>query len=163
MGCDIHCYLEYKRPGSEHWSSFGGRIKPGRNYDFFARLAGVRNSIGVEPILPLRGFPKDAGWAAKGDNYLFIVDDDDRDGAGEGSCARSLAERWVREGSSEYSECRRYVTHPDWHSHSWVPADAFEQAIPIGERSPVHSAILAALRSFESDGFEARVVFWFDN
>jgi len=32
MGCDIHCYIEYKPTGSDSWSDFGGRINPGWMY-----------------------------------------------------------------------------------------------------------------------------------
>lgn len=33
MGCDIHCYLEYKPKDSDRWRPHGGRINPGRNYE----------------------------------------------------------------------------------------------------------------------------------
>ena len=55
MGCDIHCYIEYKPAGSDDWSDFGGRINPGRNYDLFAKLAGIRNYDEITPIAKPRG------------------------------------------------------------------------------------------------------------
>jgi hypothetical protein len=42
MGCDIHAYVESKKPDSKTWWGFGGRINPGRNYRMFGKLAGVR-------------------------------------------------------------------------------------------------------------------------
>jgi hypothetical protein len=78
VGCDLHCYVEYrsKRPRSAYdreWRDFGGRVNPGRNYAAFAALAGVRGPQsrgGVEP----RGIPDDMAWAARGDWWLYIDD-----------------------------------------------------------------------------------------
>lgn len=122
MGCDIHCYIEYKPAGSDDWSDFGGRINPGRNYDLFAKLAGIRNYDEIEPVAKPRGYPKDAAYEAE----------------------------------------KKYVSNPDWHTHSWLTADEFAVAIE-GSGEPEYEAILAAMRSFEAGGAQARIVFWFDN
>ena len=34
MGCDIHCYVEYRSKSESHWELFGDRINPGRNFWF---------------------------------------------------------------------------------------------------------------------------------
>lgn len=47
MGCDIHCYVEFQ-DYREHWNSFGGRVNPGRDYDTFKKLAGVRSQVPAE-------------------------------------------------------------------------------------------------------------------
>lgn len=79
MGCDIHCYIEYRRKpvaaGDEEqeWDSFGGRINPGRNYELFGRLAGVRQSLPSGGVKP-RGLPSQVGYAAYSDFWLYIVD-----------------------------------------------------------------------------------------
>ena len=75
MGCDIHCYIEYKKKNDDHWRSFGGRINPGRNYTLFGVMAGVRCD-GL--LYPLRGFPEDAAFQAISDNHLFATAADDR-------------------------------------------------------------------------------------
>lgn len=75
MGCDIHCYVEYRRTDEDGgWWSFGGRINPGRNYSTFSNLAGVRGSLpktGVEP----RGIPEDLGSHSWSDWWLWITDE----------------------------------------------------------------------------------------
>lgn len=168
MGCDIHCYIEYKAKDSNRWRGFGGRINPGRNYSLFTKLAGVRDySGGKIAFIPPRGMPEDAAWDSSSDNQLFISESE-----GDGNATKENAERWVASGYSKYvndsSGNRKRVTHPDWHSHSWLTAD--EWSVALGDpdhfaemNEPEYIAILAALRSFEGQGFQARVVFWFDN
>lgn len=56
MGCDIHLHTEIKLNGKwEHYTA--PRI--GRNYDLFARMAGVRNYDKVSPIVEPKGAPDD--------------------------------------------------------------------------------------------------------
>jgi len=171
MGCDIHMYVEYKRRAQRHvdveecWDSHGGRINPGRHYPLFAELAGVRmgeRDTGATP----RGLPDDLGFYSRGDSKLFIVGDSDGDPV-EGAVFKSTAARWVAEGSSEYIDEGSSVTHPDWHSHSWCTAQELEDAIKRADGEwgvdPGYTALADTLRSFERQGYDARVVFWFDN
>ncbi len=157
MGCDIHCYVEYKRPDWKHWSGFGGRINPGRSYFLFSKMAGVRNSGEIEPVVPPRGFPADCAYVAERDNYLYVTDTE-----GEGYCTAERAEHYIEYGSQWKDETKKFVTHPDWHTHSWLTPNEFEKAIEEATNEE-YRAILAAMRSFESQGFAARLVFWFDN
>lgn len=85
MGCDIHEYYEIRRNGvwepadlhpvpdtsgmsleeedrifEAHW---GHPLDLDRDYDLFALLAGVRNSIEIEPITTPRGLPDDLSAA----------------------------------------------------------------------------------------------------
>ena len=56
MGCDIHAHFEIKLNGKwEHYSH--PRIF--RNYDLFARIAGVRNYSKIMPISMPKGLPED--------------------------------------------------------------------------------------------------------
>lgn len=58
MGCDIHCHIEVKIRGRwEHYSAPNVE----RNYDLFARMAGVRERTdsGIVPIAQPRGFVED--------------------------------------------------------------------------------------------------------
>jgi len=68
MGCDVHMMIEYDRFGGADnepraWWSFGGVIGPGRDYDMFGHLAGVRYEEN-EHIRP-RGLPDNLSYDAK--------------------------------------------------------------------------------------------------
>lgn len=162
MGCDIHTYIEYKGKGSDKWASFGGRINPGRYYSVFANLAGIRCYGEKPPMLIPRGIPSDISWDASSDWWCLINDEyanDDND-----YVTTEQAERWSKYGSKieERNGKPFRVQGPDWHTPSWVTADELEQAIP-GEGFYEYQAILAAMRSFEAQDLDCRLVFWFDN
>ena len=133
MGCDIHVYIEYKSKNHKDgyaWNSFGGRINPGRNYAMFALLAGVRNYDAELPVtFPLRGTPNDAGYKSSSDNQMYISDTSE----GEDYVKSERAKQWVESGSSKYINNHEgkptWVTHPDWHSHSWLTTSEFESII----------------------------------
>jgi hypothetical protein len=161
-------YLEYRGPQYSGWCSYGGRVNPGRHYGVFAKLADVRNqeNWGIKP-LEARGFPEDSSYAAKGDNYMYICSDnsDNYDNA----CTREQAERWVKHGSNYIGEDKKFVSHPDWHSHSWVTSKELKEALEDPnvqyepKEDPGYAALLAQMEKYEELGFETRVVFWFDN
>lgn len=59
------------------------------------------------------------------------------------------------------ADTRRAADDPEWHSHSWLSADEFAEALRRAEAEhPEYMALLAAVRAL---GPGARVVFWFDN
>lgn len=156
MGCDIHAYIEYQ--AGDSWRSFGGLINPGRDYRAFCRLAGVRGDDA--PLVPLRGMPTDAGWSAKWDSVLSVRGEGDGDE--EGSTTRERAEKWTAEGIANYTDkSRNWITHPDWHSHTYLFTDEWAKA--IDQKDVEYAAILGAMKVFENAGHRARVVFWFDN
>lgn len=166
MGCDIHCYIEYKPdpldPDSQ-WDGFGGEIRCSRHYGIFAALADVRNGYGITPISQPRGLPSDVSYEVRGDNHLYVVETQ-----GDGCVDPKTAAEYVASGYSKYmDEYRTHVTHPDWHSHSWCTADELESALKNHKveagTAYEYWAIVAALRSFETQGCHARLVFWFDN
>lgn len=159
MGCDIHCYIEYKKPTDPRWRDFGKRINPGRYYELFEKLAGVRGSD--EPEVHPRGFPPDSASEASGDYWLYVSDAEDSDSS-EGCCSKARADQYVSNGCVWRNEEKQWVSHPDWHNHSWLTPDEFERAIK-GFPAPEYYAVLAAMRSFETQGYESRLVFWFDN
>ena len=201
MGCDIHCYIEYREPGRESWSGFGGRINPGRNYWIFGALAGVRADH--IPHLEPRGFPLDCGYSTWDDNTIYVSDDQVEpweNDSGSTFYSRAHAEEYVGKGYCQYvargSSHRSFVTRSDHHSHSWLTPDEYETAIgaylkangfqigslklcaPEGMRDlskhgsdqgyalaalTEYWAILHAMRCFETQGKESRLVFWFDN
>ena len=103
-------YVEYRRKGSDskHWSGFGGRINPGRNYSLFGILSrGVRSNVptGFEP----KGLPTDLGWYSADDAFLWI-DDEYQDQ--EKYCSMERAERWG--GKIYHRDGKPFKTdHPD--------------------------------------------------
>lgn len=160
MGCDIHCYIEYREKDSGRWRDFGGRINPGRNYAVFERMAGVRGDTAMfEP----RGLPENISHASQNDSRLYITND----GAGDDECSKENADRWIKSGCSKLVD-EKWVTNPDWHSHSWLTAQELESAVDAaqdkyGQSAQEYRAIIAAMRCFEELGYVSRVVFWFDN
>ena len=162
MGADIHAYPEYTEATRTGWSGFGRMSLP-RDYDMFAKLAGVR---GDNQMIPLRGVPVDACMTTRWDNQLYVSEDyPDSDG----NCSPASAERWVNDGSSQWVDDRkRQVTNPDWHSHSYCsPAEL--RAVIEAEREinwgvdVRYWAVLAMLEEIERRGGSARLVYWFDN
>ena len=168
MGCDIHLYVEYKNKKETNYRNFGGRINPGRNYYIFGLLAkGVRSDLpeGIE----LKGLPdrETMSYMSRGENEMFIHED-----GGEGFVTPETAERWVKSGSSKYiGKDKNRITHPEWHSHSWLTTEEYEKQLNVFLNhpdaklyaEPEYEAVLAILKSFESGGYDARIVFWFDN
>lgn len=140
MGCDIHCYIEYRdRDVSDledkSWSSFGGRINPGRNYAIFSLMAGVRSWNEGNILFEPRGLAENLGYYSRGDNFLYITADEKECSCG-GSCdsvSMSKAEKWVKSGSSYFKNNREgkptWVSQPDWHSHSWLSLSEFRQVL----------------------------------
>jgi len=174
MGCDIHAYVEH-RPANlrgdqmPRWQSFGGRVNPGRNYSIFERMAGVRGEA-LQAVVQPRGYPDDAAWRTRDDNWLWIVYGNGP--AGENEATAKAAQEYVKHGSTYEPRADggkpERVSHPDHHTHSWLTPTEFEIALNIADNAtaleePEYHALLAAMRSLEASGREVRVVFWFDN
>lgn len=62
MGCDIHAYVEYKKPYSDEWIHYDvdEGVMGHRNYSLFSILAGVRSYYAYPAINEPRGLPEDA-------------------------------------------------------------------------------------------------------
>lgn len=160
MGCDIHLFIEYKSPGLTRWISFGRDMDLDRHYELFAHLAGVRSG-GIEPVVQPRGRVPDPAYQSQDTDRKYISESES-----EGTVSPANAQRWVDSGSSEYIDIdgrHVWVTHPDWHTHTWLTPDEFEKALDLGHAGVGYRAVLAALRCFEQAGCDARVVLWFDN
>lgn len=160
MGCDIHAYVEFKHPDDSRWDGWGEEFHLPRNYRVFAQLANVRNYDNINPISMPRGLPDDVSYETEQHNLLFISDR-----GGDNSVSSERAAEYVKQGC-EYKNDHRgkpmWVTHPDWHSHSWVTPGEWASIMDDGIGIEYY-AISAALRAFEHHGYMARVVFWFDN
>jgi hypothetical protein len=164
MGCDIHMFVEYRdrteKKNEEYWYSFGGHINPGRDYDLFAALAGVRGGD-AKAIFPARGLPTTLGYEAIDSNYLYITDETDM----EGTCTFQTAATWIENNGCHYlNENKRHVSNPDHHTHSWLTTEEFAQVLGFVNGVGIeYRALLAAMYVLNQDEYEARVVFWFDN
>jgi hypothetical protein len=165
MGCDIHMFVEYRQrmQGYDSWRSWGDRTNPGRNYELFGLLAGVR-SDGDEQMVPSRGMPDDASFMATHANQMFITTE------GEGRCTLEQARHYETLGSTiiEQDGKPTWVTHPDWHSHSWCTTTELDACLKrvhklTGAWAMEYHALLAAMQKLEHYGCEVRCVFWFDN
>jgi len=136
MGTDITASIEYGRKKHDYWRHFAVLGRMSRNYRIFSAMAGVRSEVGLQPEVPLRGFPSDATFRTE--------------------------EAWPRKDN----EGNRL---PDWtcHSPGWLWTDEFEEAVNRGGSFAMgwidedYAAALAAMKSLESSGYIARIIFWF--
>lgn len=122
MGCDIHLYLEHKGPDWNGWSG-SNRFSFSRNYGMFAAMAGVRQYDSDIISFAPKGIPNDIDWHALSDYTLFVSDIES-----DGHCNRETADRYVSYGSVYWNGDKSRVTHPDWHTPSWLTLDEFKTA-----------------------------------
>lgn len=176
MGCDIHAHIEYPYRAWDasrtEWRHFAGVFLP-RNYQVFGHMAGVRT--GATPVAEPRGFPEDADWTTR-DAYCLHVryDKSERDELQPTECLPAHAEKWLagrsrtvvdkqsKDGDGRY----HLISHPDWHTPSWLSAHEFLEALRrAGNVQKQYQATLAAMWPLldEEIGEHARIVFWFDN
>lgn len=165
MGSDIHAYVEQKE--HDNWWHLAS-VSAGRNYEMFGLLAGVRGS---KPLYPPKGIPDDIGWVVQ-EEYTLWVTDNICD-CGERRCTPADAERWVRSGSSKwYDDKCHWVTHPDWHTPSWLTMAELENVIEKFDQlyydethtpSRRYVAIHGMMAEMERHCIQTRFVFWFDN
>jgi hypothetical protein len=91
MGCDIHLYVEKKVNNEwktvkgpnpyygrfdweKHKMKFGNWIYSGRDYDFFAFLADVRNDGGIMPLSAPKELPEDVSSYIKNTSEAWGID-----------------------------------------------------------------------------------------
>jgi len=173
MGCDIHCIIEYKRPQSYSlsWDSFGTRsINPGRDYQWFANLAGVRGSPkGGKLFATGFGLPDHLSWATH-DEITMRVDYNAQSALNLSAHTTTLelATKWVESGYSKWldevdANGRKFIiTSPDYHSYGWCNLADWKKAVK-GNHSIEIKALTAAMQAIAKAGAEVRLVFWFDN
>ena len=136
MGCDIHCYIEYKKKepkkfDSKDWMSFGGRINPSRNYWMFGFMAGVRCQFqgSKEP----KGLPEDIGYIAEMESRLYI-NHSEKSSFEIRDCSLEDAKRWESHGykiTYDKNGKEIFVEDPDWHSYSWLSTEEFKECLNL--------------------------------
>jgi hypothetical protein len=162
MGCDIHCIIEYKHREShdKSWDSFGfDSINPGRNYEWFANLAGVRgNPKDEEPLASGFGLPSDASFATKCKTTVYVNDEN-----------RASVEQWIKAGhvkwvdwSTDLSDKPNRVTHPDYHTYGWCDVKAWKKSVR-GTKNLQIKCMNGIIDTLVKNDCDVRVVFWFDN
>lgn len=175
MGCDIHCYIQYKKKNNDDrwWWDFGGHISPGRNYAMFGILAGVRDHFALHSFTPKGILPEEKqSYAVREDLYLYITED----GKGDHETTLEHAQSWGSGKIINDEKGNPYkVLHPDWHSHSWMTTQELEEAYKWykkytkseGEDGRVpfeYKVILKLMKILEDNGRnDVLLVFWFDN
>jgi hypothetical protein len=171
MGCDIHAYIEYKDPKYDWWDSFATGINPGRNYTMFGLMAkGVRSDYN-DGFIP-KGLPENLAYVTESDNRLYITNNRD----GSRTCTLDDAEKFKEYGCKVINNKEgkpTWVTHPDWHTHSWLTIDEFEKALNTYYKKAEiegysgklieYESILAVMKRLKELDCETRLVFWFDN
>lgn len=160
MGCDIHTFIEYKKKDSDRWMPLGGHLRLDRHYGVFGRIAGVRcDGCLIEP----RGIPDDLSYESE-PYYWLRVDNQFKDD--DGYCSTEQALSWIKYGSrvklKENREIDR-VEHPDYHTPTWLTASELEACLVDMHDTERYTAVVAALRSFEQQGFDSRLIIFFDN
>ena len=166
MGCDIHAFIDFNKPGEDWCQCFSDELSLDRDYAVFAKLAGVRNhGDEIVPISEPRGLPQNVSWTVSGEDNLFVVEKDENE---SGTCTKEQADGWVARGISKYKD-EKHISNPDHHSHSWVSLQEYEKA--LSELSGIikyklaveYFAVLSAMKTIAENGYEVRLVFWFDN
>lgn len=139
MGCDIHAFVEVRLNGK--WESYSD-LYIGRDYQLFARMAGVRNYDGTTPVSEPRGLPSDLS---------SVVD--------------AAAKLWMNDGHSfSWLSAEEAARVQDWYGdardrkHDPLFGYVFGNLI---DSHIVDDYVRAALKQIGVDS--TRVVFWFDN
>ena len=127
MGCDIHLCVEIKI--DDQWHAYN-HPSIERNYALFAKMAGVRNNGGIEPIAAPRGFPADASFVCKLDYERRGCDVHSASYLGESEIG--LLNEWMRQqewgkelfsfserfgwlyGNSHYNLTKYKADYPHW-------------------------------------------------
>ena len=149
------------------WCHFA-RLRLSDDTTLFSLLAGVRlDDTGILPAdcATPKGLPDDVVELSLLEDSLAV--DDVAAGLDlEDTCTRARADEWVREGHSRYL-CSGYrVTHPDFHSFSWLSPAEFGSVVEKyrqlqGRDSALVESVAALLDSLTASGIHCRVVIWF--
>ena len=160
MGCDIHDYIEVKKPGHKNWElAYDGSIS-GRDYLLFGILAGVRTT---PPKLP-NGLLL-AQWWAKGIKVPSLY------GKPRGlpkDISKVVRDSQWYDGSyhsDSYGNIDdvKFWTHLDEYHKVKI-----EEEYPLGRVGPERMKsllrpVLKMMEKLEAKGCESRFIFWFDS
>ncbi len=171
MGCDIHAYVEFVSNNTpEYVSCAATDINVGGNYLLFALMACVRGEF-PESMAP-KGVPTNLGWQVL-DEFTLQVSDAEWASGMPGYCTLKRAKEHVSRRCSKWVKENERITHPDWHSASWLTADEMAEIANAYVKHchsealgfiDVFKATIAFMRVLDrSKNGKARLVFCFDN
>lgn len=164
MGCDIHAVVEHKGPKYIAWGSVMNEMRLDRHYGIFGLLAkGVRSEF--EESLKAKGIPVDISSRAKEDYCYYITDETNYE---QHHLSKEDAQKDLDGGYSIRVD-ENHISRSDWHNASWVSAEELEKLLTLPfvlkewRGLEDYWAVLAMMKSYLAQGFETRLVFWFDN
>ena len=185
MGCNIHLRIEKRKRVNPYtnirheWDNVGfyGEFSF-RIYGMFARMAKVREYYGDKYKVQLkpRGLPDDMNYRSTESFYLYVTDNEIAVNWGEHYCLKKMAEKWVKEGCSEWvDENHTRITDPDLYFYSWLTTqelrqcfdDCFKQEDGTYKPNSDYAewlGLVSLCEGIESDGIhECRVIFAFND
>jgi hypothetical protein len=156
MGCNSHLAIEFTRDAKPKdgtppwWRAWAVDIEESRDYGMYAALAGVRGD--AEPVVPVRGYPKDMSYQAK--RFFGEVDQDENPtpGGGDYHTPTWLTPAEYRDAYATLLEARKQYAreHPD------------KPAFGIADEWRLLANVLAILAdTFGEEG--VRLIIAFDN
>jgi len=130
MGCDIHAYLdwdEFKKRDGTYYARNIAELHIGRDYLLFAIMAGVRKyGADIKTVAEPKGLPPNISYVVENEYTLYVCDDKDCNNE-TGICSRKEAENYIKYGSEWWGKLKLQVTHPDWHSTSWLNVEELKK------------------------------------
>ena len=172
MACDIHAYIDfdkyYRKDDGPLVRCAAQDVLIGRDYCLFGVMAGVRVDD-VAPVVSPRGMPVGMSCAVLDAFTLWITDDEALHDQ-SGYCSKEQADQWIEYNYSTWIDPGKRITHPDWHTPSWLTLAELEQVQTVYAdtwergRHEYLDAIMAMMKSLDGDKpGRSRLVFWFDN
>lgn len=180
MGCDIHMYAEVPFESGFTALSDGQFFIP-RDYSLFSALAGVRSRSGFAPLFAPRGIPAGLSGEIAARYYSPIMTAETAAEWRVGDYTTpEEAEDFIASGNASrlpgdsdivplMSSTHGYVSHPDYHTPSWLRIEELFLALEHAVYSPADGSREFAIFCEYMDiarrvfGADARIVFWFDN
>lgn len=144
MGCDIHLHTEVKIRGE--WFHYGVP-DVARNYQVFAKMAGVRNSGDIEPLALPRGMPHDTTLVTRLDFNFW------------GSDAHSAS--WL--SAEEITKLKRWIKEDATHVSLQYAGNWFNENFGYLFLAPFDEFTDELKDQFPSELEDVRFVFWFDD
>jgi hypothetical protein len=147
IGCDIVLFtlLGYKTPQAE---------------------------IDMQECLPARGFPVDVADDSIAEDAYTIDDESAKSNIAEildnvRFCSEAQAKEWVDLGFSRFINGASMVTDPECYGQSWASYEEFRNLVQKAEKYKGYSvhllkAFLAAMVSLQEDGYNTRIIYWFE-
>lgn len=173
MGCDIHAYIDYTAPFNPEDRCCGlGRIRICRDYVLFGIVAGIRSD--TRPVVEPKGMPTVYSYEVQQD-YLLWINDHGKEDEPDGTCSSADAKKWVERGQSEYALDGKFITAPDWHTHTWLTLEELKEVRTRYKKAADRDyspevtlveidAIIGAMSGLaKHKGYIPRLVIWFDN